>query len=425
MDQRALDVETGHGTTNRGDPNDIDPQSHFEQSQQSGGADLQLKASRKWSKIFVALVLLLGIFASSLFLALGFKSNKKEHNQIFERRATSLTKNIENAWDEYQVAALWMYESACGARTITRDGFSQLFEYLAASGLNFKAAGCARNITHEERPAAEEESAAYFQDYPSVNYQGFTGLEPDPDNAGGELAIRYREEMPFYFPVRLMEPLEGNEAGMDFDLYSHPARKATIDAAISTWKPRLTARIHLVQETEPDAYSVILMHPGIPLNTDPDRKPRDLANMVVRIPSLLQRAIRDHQVEMAVYIFDSSAGAGDAFMGGARSGGTENLQYLEETDLSSVRDSKHIYEERISIASSEWTIVVVDEDEGLSGLTFVIVGAVAILATCAFTAFFIFTSMKRVAKISAMQTEAEKAAASLRAERELNEFFAQ
>lgn len=398
----------------------------------------QINATRKWSKIFVGLVLLLGIFASSLFLVLGIRSSRNDHAQSFERRATSLTQNIENAWDEYQVAALWMYQSACGARTITRDGFKQLFEHLAASGLDLQAAGCGRNITHDERPAAEAESRAYFENYPSVDYQGFTGLEPDPDDPGNgeELIIRYRKEMPFYFPVRLMEPLEGNEPGMDFDLYSHPARKATIDAAISTWKPTLTPRIRLVQETEPrdNAYSVILMHPGIPLKTAPDHKPRDLANMVVRIPSLLQRAIRDHQVEMSVYIFDSTLGAGDAFMGGARSGGggaddedENNLLHLPETDLASVRNAKHTYEEKISIASSEWTIVIVDADhDGLSGqLTFVIVGAVMILITGAGTALFIHTSMKRVAKVSAMQTEAEKSAASLRAERELNEFIAQ
>ena len=98
----------------------------------------------------------------------------------------------------------------------------------------------------------------------------------------------------------------------------------------------------------------------------------------------------------------------------------------------SLRNSRQLYEERIPVASGEWTIVVVSNNSIYDAdLTFVVVGAVMILAICVFVAFFIFTSMRRVAKVSVMEIEAEKAAllidtqeAAIRSERELNEFIA-
>ena len=172
---------------------------------------------------------------------------------------------------------------------------------------------------------------------------------------------------------------------------------------------------------------------AVPLKTEPNRKPRDLANLVIRIPDLLRRAVEHSKGEMDVYIYDSSylIEMNDDFLGGVSVGDANRIAFLEEVTLSSLRNSKHLYEEKIPVASGEWTIVVVSND-GIydANLTFVIVGALMILAICAFIAFFIFTSMRRVAKVSAMEIEAEKATllidkqeAAIIAERELNEFI--
>jgi hypothetical protein len=119
--------------------------------------------------------------------------------------------------------------------------------------------------------------------------------------------------------VRFIEPVQGNEAAIDFDLYSSASRAETIEAALSNWNPTLMPRLKLVQETDPSAYSVILMHPGIPVSTDPGRRPRDLATLVIRIPDLLHTGAAPYQSEsIAVYIFDSSKADEDPqFLGGA------------------------------------------------------------------------------------------------------------
>ena len=182
-----------------------DSNANSSQQQQQQAHHMQsspLKSSRKWSSIFVCLVLLLGIFASSLFLTLGIKSKKNEQNVRFERQAVDLTKQLADGWHEYLVVALWLYEAACGTnRTITRTGFKSVYEHITAYGLKMKAASCVYNITHEERQVAEDESRAYFENYPTVNYRGFTGLQEDPET--GEVTVAVRGEQPFYFPVRL------------------------------------------------------------------------------------------------------------------------------------------------------------------------------------------------------------------------------
>ena len=220
-----------------------------------------LKSSRKWSSIFVCLVLLLGIFASALFLTLGIKSKRNEQNVRFEHQAVELTKQLADGWHEYVALALWLYQAACGRnRTTTRTDFETVYEYITAYDLKMKAASCVYNITHDERQAAEEESRTYFENYPTVNYTGFTGTQADP--VTGEVSLVPREKQPFYFAVRLGLPVETNEKGFDFDIYSNPSRRATIESALAKWQPEVTPRIRLVQETEADVYSVLLMHPG-------------------------------------------------------------------------------------------------------------------------------------------------------------------
>jgi CHASE1-domain containing sensor protein len=70
------------------------------------------------------------------------------------------------------------------------------------------------------------------------NNSGFTGLEPDPANPG-DLTALTRSEQPFYFPVRFIEPIQGNEAAIDFDLYSLASRAETIEAALTNWRPTI------------------------------------------------------------------------------------------------------------------------------------------------------------------------------------------
>jgi CHASE1-domain containing sensor protein len=243
------------------------------------------------AKVVLVLTILVGVVASSLFLSLGIITTGNQVDEHFTRRATEVAREIEGSWDDVETKALWLH-TACRPRDITRPQFRELYEHMSHKGVNFQAISCAYNVTIDEREALEDEARDCFQENnPHVNYSDFTGLEPDPANPGGLTALS-RSEHPFYFPVRFIEPIEGNEAAIDFDLYSSASRAQTIEAALTNWKPTLTPRLKLIQETDPSAYSVILMHPGIPVSTDPGRRPRELATLVIRIPDVLHSAVR-------------------------------------------------------------------------------------------------------------------------------------
>jgi signal transduction histidine kinase len=438
-----VDVETGDAESLSGatTPEDGNADADCHSVSSSSSTELFCGSQRAWAKMFLVLTIFVGVFASALFLSLGIITTGNQVNEHFTRRATELVREIEGAWDDVETKALWLHDT-CRPRDITRTQFREVYELISDNGMDFQAMSCAYNISTDEREALEDEARKYFQEKndSTVDYRGFTGLEPDPANPGGVTALS-RSEQPFYFPVRFIEPIQGNEAAIDFDLYSSASRAETIEAALTNWNPTLTPRLKLVQETDPSAYSVILMHPGIPVSTDPGRKPRDLATLVIRIPDLLHTSTLRYQSEsIAVYIFDSSKANDDPqFLGGAGVSvrdGTAMETFFAETELAALRSSnkKRIYEEAMSVASSEWTIVVVpmagtfEED-----LTFVILGTIMIFVACTSLAMFVYAV--RVALITknkfALRAEAEKAAllvetakSSARAERELNDFIA-
>jgi signal transduction histidine kinase/CheY-like chemotaxis protein len=442
--ERVLDIETGDNTeelsnsattSERGDV-----VGYHSVSSISSTDLLRTGSQRAWAKVVLVLTILVGVVASALFLSLGIITTGNQVDEHFTRRATEVAREIEGTWDDVETKALWLH-TACRPRDITRPQFRELYEHMSHHGVDFQAISCAYNVsTFDQRETSEDEAREYFQEnYPYVNYSGFTGLEPDPANPGG-LTDLPRSKQPFYFPVRFIEPIQGNEAAIDFDLYSSASRAQTIEAALTNWKPTLTPRLKLVQETDPSAYSVILMHPGIPVSIDPGRRTRDLATLVIRIPDLLHSAVRYQADSIAVYIFESSKVSDvPQFLGGAGvyvQDGTAKKTFFAETELSALRKSntKHIYEEVLTVASSEWTIVVVPvADTFKEDLTFLILGAIMIFVACTCLAMFVYA--RRVAMINKNQmtsrAEAEKAAllvetakASARSERELNDFIA-
>ena len=380
-----------------------------------------------------ALPVLLGSAAAALFLGFGISVMNDEQQQNFERRASELVQELKTRFDEYQVAVLTFYQS-CRNRNITRVQVREAYEHIIAPGLAVRAIGCVYNLSHAERIEAETEGREYYsQHYPYIAYQGFTGLEPNTTT--GELTLQYRSAQPFYFPVRYMEPVEGNEAALDFDLYSFGSRRATIEHALDTWEPAMTERIRLVQEKEQSApaFSVLLLHPGIPLTTQRNLRPRDLASVVIRIPDLLQRSqFFQLGFDVSAYLFDSSDKSQEpVFMGGSQiSNGRRQVSVLiPEVSMAQLRQNSQLYyQESSQFASREWTVVVVPSPGAYQAdLLFVIFGGIMIIIVAGFLAMFVSFAVKRMRA----QAEAEKtslliasARASAQKEREFNDFVA-
>jgi CHASE domain len=119
--------------------------------------------------------------------------------------------------------------------------------------------------------------------------------------------------------VHYLEPVEGNENAIGLDLYTSLIRRKAIDQATSTWKPAISDRIILVQEADPNAYSIILFHLGVPVTSHSNRtKPTELATIVIRMPALLARSAQLVLDEsLTVYLFDhNDKSQSPLFLGG-------------------------------------------------------------------------------------------------------------
>jgi CHASE1-domain containing sensor protein len=393
--------------------------------------------NKRMALAVLAISLMVAVGVSAVFLAFGLTGNNKEENDQLDRRASEFVAQIAGAWRDYEVAGLWVQES-CRQETISREDFHSLYLNLRSTGLEFQVTSFNPNTTLVEREALEQESRDFYAgNYPDLSpYRGIVGLEPNEETGG--LSVQSRSEQPFYFPVHLLEPVYGNEAAIDFDLYSSPSRRITIEQAISTWTPALTPRLQLVQETDSSAYAVILMHPGIPLPNI--STPSSFSSMVIRIPDLIARASAGQVQSSSVYIFDSTNDdVTQQFLGGAtvmKGNGRSTTESLPELQLDQLRQKAQSQkrEHDIAIASRTWTIVVV----ALEG-TFeanhapVIVGGVLLFILCALMGLFVCVNMHRINKIHQIRARAEAERAVLvlgtareaaHAERELNDFIA-
>jgi hypothetical protein len=134
---------------------------------------------------------------------IGISSVKSDNEELFERRASDMAKEIDGAWDDYESAARWVHSACRNWRTdnFTHEDYEALYYYLISGGLDFYAIDWIPNITHAERPAIEENEGAYWKTIEGgEGYIGFMGQEPDPDNPG-ELIYTNRSEQPFYYPI--------------------------------------------------------------------------------------------------------------------------------------------------------------------------------------------------------------------------------
>ena len=486
--------------------------------------------------IFAILIVFVGAAASSAFVSLGITSSNNEQQLLFGTSATQFAHSLEESFHDYELFGLWIHESCRsspyrttsnydrgmvpppmvsgsdseGAATTTTTGtvsatatasnttalsndtstrssslglcsrkeFRELYEYVKSVGLNFQSAQFMPNVTHAQRAAIEEDSEMYYQQYyPHVNYRGITGLFPKAVEDGGGVTIQPQMEQSFYFPVHYVEPVIGNEAAIELDLYSSQIQRKTIDSAMSNWKPALTDRLRLVQETDSSqsVYSIILHHPGVPLSTRPElTRPEGSSLLVIRIPDLLERAsIQQFSSNgRQVYLYDVTYVANDSvggdtddqqedgsqpvFLGAAtisvKDGKSEYIP-LPEADISTIhqggvgisttastdtfqrRSSGQRSERRdMNIADRKWTIVVVAaEDAYKPNLFYVVLGGGIIFMASVILAICFFSHMHRTGKMNEVKSraEAEKSAIIVEtakrqalAERQLNEYIA-
>ena len=417
---------------------------HIEEPSSSGGGAVPPTNRRNLAIHFS--VLLVGLLSAAAALAFGLSGAFQDQDNKFARVSDDLLGKFDSVVHEYETVGLWIHE-ACRSREKSHEDFRTLYEYLTSTGLQFQAISFALKISHAERGQLENDTATFLDSsplYSQVPYRGVVGIELDPESGTPKLGPR--SEQPFYQPIHYLEPLEEvkNQAALDFDMQTSALRWTAIQQALKTEKPAVTERLKLIEETqtgtESYAYSVILMHPGMP-----GMVTEDVAVVALRFPEILTRTtlLYEDDSDLSLYVFDSThPDDGPLYLGGARVhsildvNGNYTGTSLPEIELAELeaQAGRHIARKTSTIGSREWTFVVLaDDDDFRPDIFFVVFGSSIILVLTICLVCWMRHNALRQARLAEFQAnvEAEKTALVVRgakqaalAERELNDFIA-
>ncbi|MCA2218526.1 sensor histidine kinase [Jidongwangia harbinensis] len=127
--------------------------------------------------------------------------------------------------------------------------------------------------------------------YPGIQVIGFAPLVADPARADYEVTVRRditASRLPYprfsihpsgqraeYAPISFVEPQDGNQPALGFDLLTEPARRAAVQRARDTGRAAATAPVTLVQETGRQTGFLIMVpsyRTGLPTATVDQRR---------------------------------------------------------------------------------------------------------------------------------------------------------
>lgn len=203
-----------------------------------------------------------------------------------------------------------------------------------------------------------------------------------------------------------------------------------------THEPLLYGPVKLVQDYDPDAYSVFLTHPGVPTSVKDAQKPLyAVTSCVIRIPDLLSWAVKDSIDSRAVYMYDKTDDAVDpAFLGGVevwtKQSGPHTTKGIKETAYADVPRSKSVYfETDLDIVQRKWVVVVVPlGDAHQPHMMFIILGGVIIFCSFLILAYVFKRYLDRIVVNNMIKSKAESEKAlmalhQVQRERHLNEYL--
>lgn len=200
-------------------------------------------------------------------------------------------------------------------------------------------------------------------------HAGFSFTERD--SAGNIAPAGNRDE---FYPVYFIEPFEGNETAMGYDLGSNPERLSALIQARDSGHAVATQGISLVQENNRQkgflVFEPIYENGVVPITVEERRKQHlGFASGVFRIGDLLDSSLQDSMgaQQFDIYIFDASAEPGGRLLHFRPSDSqtTPSNSMLEEEILS---DSRAFYSASYVVGGRNWNVVYrLPSGDGVSG----------------------------------------------------------
>jgi signal transduction histidine kinase len=257
----------------------------------------------------------------------------REFNRVSYNQAAALNTTLQSATDVLR-SVRGLYTSSSD---VTREEFRLFATSLELRHMpQVRALEWVPRISHQERLNLSTRPSGAPSAPPAIRELG--------DN--GELVTA--SVRPFYYPVMFVEPREGNERAIGFDLGSDPIRAAAIELARDTGHEVASERVTLVQGGGGLDGVLIFMPiygtPAPPDTVEGRRKGlRGYALGIFDIDHLIELdAVHPQEIDVA--LFDRSAAPGN--------------QILFSSAPIAANTPKISYESKINFAGRAWSLVI-------------------------------------------------------------------
>jgi len=174
------------------------------------------------------------------------------------------------------------------SETVEKEEFHIFSASLLELDPALHALGWNPRVLAADREAFEARTSESLQQTYTITERGADGMVPAGVRAE-HVAVQY------------LEPYEGNESALGFDIASEPRRKAAIDRALESGEMSITAPITLVQEQE-EALGFLAMRPV------PRTAPESFVVAVVRVPDILAAAVDHDTSPLHTALYDETDG---------------------------------------------------------------------------------------------------------------------
>ena len=252
---------------------------------------------------------ILAMFSLTTLLVAYESQKENEHlKSEFENQSARLGTALEKSLFTHinEIKALESFYSA--SKEVGRDEFRTFVNHSLSNFNGIQALEWAPIVSSSERKSFEMDVAR----------EGYRNFKVSERNAKNELiSADSRSE---YVPVTFVEPYQGNEAALGYDLYSNEVRRAAIIQARDTGEVAVTRRIVLVQE-HGKQFGILAFIPvyqnGLPHQSIEDRRRniRGYLLAVFRGGDIVTAAFKDFNLKgLSFRLIDSTAPAEDQLL---------------------------------------------------------------------------------------------------------------
>ncbi len=343
----------------------------------------------------VVITLLSGLVLSSIVFAMALRWENRtielEFQQEAEDHISALSRGMEpNLLVLESIGAFY-----AASQQVERLEFREFVKPLLSHHPGIQALEWIPRIPASQRDAYKK----------AARSEGFPHFQITEQNAQGQMILAEQREE--YFPVYFVEPYEGNQAALGFDLASNPARRSALEQARDSATMVATSRINLVQETG-EMFGILVFLPvykkASVINSVVSRR-KHLEGFVLgvfRIRDIVKGAmIYLAPVGIDILVLDLSAPSNEQFLYFHPSRIRRNpIRKPDIEDIMQKIDLRHT--QTLDVAGRQWLILCTPTPAFISArTTWQPWGLFSLLVACtAIAAIYFFTNIRRAAQLS-------------------------